>query len=53
MDSSTEMLEALQAVISWYGKRGGPNDELLPIERQEKLIQQAIRSVNNQLNNNQ
>ncbi|MFY2570157.1 hypothetical protein [Achromobacter ruhlandii] len=42
--AAPELLEALDTVVFWYGKRG-PDDNLLPIDRQEDEIAKAMRAV--------
>jgi hypothetical protein len=42
--AAPELLEALDTVVFWYGKRG-PDDNLLPIDRQEDDIAKAMRAI--------
>lgn len=42
--AAPELLEALDTVVFWYGKRG-PDDNLLPIDRQEADIAKAMRAI--------
>jgi hypothetical protein len=42
--AAPEMFNALQEIIKWYGFRN-PKEELLPIEKQEKEIQLAIKAI--------
>ncbi|OMG89748.1 hypothetical protein [Achromobacter xylosoxidans] len=42
--AAPDLLEALDTVVFWYGKRG-PDDNLLPIDRQEDDIAKAMRAI--------
>lgn len=42
--AAPELLEALESCVIWNGKRG-PDDNLLPIDRQSGEIAKAMRAV--------
>ncbi len=44
ISASKEMFEALKGIVFWHGKRNS-KEELLPIEKQDKEIQLAIKAI--------
>ncbi|MFY2819696.1 hypothetical protein ACOTI2_08230 [Achromobacter xylosoxidans] len=42
--AAPELLEALESCVIWNGKRG-PDDDLLPIDRQPGEIAKAMRAI--------
>lgn len=44
MSAAPELLEALESCVIWNGKRG-PDDNLLPIDRQPGEIAKAMRAI--------
>lgn len=43
--AAPEMLDALRQIVRWHGRRGGPSDDLLPIEDQDAEIADAICAI--------
>ena len=44
IESAPDLLEALESCVIWNGKRG-PDDNLLPIDRQPGEIAKAMRAI--------
>lgn len=45
MSIESEALRILERIVDWYGLRDGVDDGLLPLEKQPREIQDAMRLI--------
>ncbi len=45
MAAGWDMLQALKALVKWYGNRTGVGDELSPVDEQEAEVAAAMRAI--------